>query len=473
MLCYKNITNISKNFQILLDKTKNVLYNGFCNVFVTYWKQIRKLGNFCYNTYLSFLKNKKGKVFFMRNIKHSTAAIMAVAMLCTLAKIQGEDIAATKKLTEQRINTAAAHESITITEKQIDDSVMGVALETSQQDAQIVQTELEETAAPKSSYRIAYVKLTSGTLNLREQPSENATVKGQLNAVDQVEILESTDGYFKVASQAGTGYVSSACITADKEEAQEAAKHYENYRVAEITASSVNVRKSASTQAEALTGLERGTKIVVLYGEGDFIKIAYGSDYDEGYVINTSIDFNGDWIKKSEVKNTQQAAAQRREAAAQAEARARAAAAAGGYNATDATSSQTSAAASSITGSSSKGQALVNTAKQYMGVPYVWGGTSPRGFDCSGLVQYVCRQNGISVNRVAADQRKNGVYVSRENLQPGDLVFFAKGGRIHHVGIYVGNGNMIHAPQTGDVVKISSIESSYRVRTYAGAVRVY
>ena len=110
---------------------------------------------------------------------------------------------------------------------------------------------------------------------------------------------------------------------------------------------------------------------------------------------------------------------------------------------------------------------------QYLGVPYVWGGTSPSGFDCSGLVQYVCRQNGISVPRVAASQRGAGTYVSRENLQPGDLVFFSNGGGISHVGIYVGNGNMIHAPQTGDVVKISSIETSYRISHYAGAVRVW
>lgn len=65
------------------------------------------------------------------------------------------------------------------------------------------------------------------------------------------------------------------------------------------------------------------------------------------------------------------------------------------------------------------------------------------------------------------------MYVSREELQPGDLVFFSNGYEIHHAGIYVGDGNMIHAPQTGDVVKISSINTDYRISQYAGAVRVY
>ncbi len=402
----------------------------------------------------------------MKNIKHTTAAFLAVVMLCSLAKIQGEDISASNKLTEQRINAAAAHESIMITQKQVDDSVMGVALETSEQDAEAERAQLEETAAPKSSYRLGYVKLTSGTLNLRAQPSENALITGQLNAVEQVQILESTDGYFKVSAQAGTGYVSSDCITADKSEAQEAAKHFDNYRVAEVIVSSVNLRKNPSTDADIIKGFVNGEKVVVLWGEGDFIRVAYGPDYDEGYVINTSIDFNGDWVKKSDVSSAQQKAAQRRAEAAAAEARARVAASAGGYG-------MSANASSSPVAASSKGQAIVNTAMKYLGVPYVWGGTSPRGFDCSGLVQYVCRQNGISVNRVACDQRRNGTYVSRENLQPGDLVFFAKGGYIHHVGIYVGNGNMIHAPQTGDVVKISSIQTSYRINSYAGAVRLY
>lgn len=120
-----------------------------------------------------------------------------------------------------------------------------------------------------------------------------------------------------------------------------------------------------------------------------------------------------------------------------------------------------------------KGQEVVECAKKYLGVKYVYGGSSPSGFDCSGLVQYVCKSVGISVNRTAASQFNNGKAVNKDELMPGDLLFFAKNGRIHHVGIYAGDGRMIHAPHTGDVVKLSDFNTSYRQREFVGARRVF
>ena len=89
----------------------------------------------------------------------------------------------------------------------------------------------------------------------------------------------------------------------------------------------------------------------------------------------------------------------------------------------------------------------------------MWGGTSPSGFDCSGFTQYVFAHFGVNLPRVSEDQQNVGTLVSRDNLQPGDLVFF--GTPAHHVGIYVGNGNMINAPHTGAVIRIQTLNSDF------------
>jgi cell wall-associated NlpC family hydrolase len=117
----------------------------------------------------------------------------------------------------------------------------------------------------------------------------------------------------------------------------------------------------------------------------------------------------------------------------------------------------------------SKYGGVVGVAMQFLGVPYVWGGASPSGFDCSGLVMYAFAQVGVSLPHNAAMQYAYGTPVSRSALAPGDVVFF---NGLGHNGIYIGGGQFIHAPHTGDVVKISSMGDSWYASTYVGARRM-
>ncbi|TLM89920.1 MAG: hypothetical protein FDZ75_06385, partial [Actinobacteria bacterium] len=124
-----------------------------------------------------------------------------------------------------------------------------------------------------------------------------------------------------------------------------------------------------------------------------------------------------------------------------------------------------------LSGASAKGITVepgspVETALAYHGVPYLWGGETPAGFDCSGLILYVFRQHGVELPHYSGSQFLLGEKIAPAALQPGDVVFF--GSPIHHVGMYIGGGYFIHAPRTGDFVKISKLAAR---RDFAGARR--
>lgn len=120
---------------------------------------------------------------------------------------------------------------------------------------------------------------------------------------------------------------------------------------------------------------------------------------------------------------------------------------------------------------SSEKSGIVKTAKKYLGVPYKFGGATPRGFDCSGLVQYVYKRNGYSVPRTAIDQFKKGKAIRFSKAQPGDLLFFKTGSSPYsHVVIYCGGMRFIHAPRTGKSVSIDSLDMTYWKKRYRGTV---
>ena len=118
-------------------------------------------------------------------------------------------------------------------------------------------------------------------------------------------------------------------------------------------------------------------------------------------------------------------------------------------------------------------ESVMTFSHDLLGVPYVYGGKSPWGFDCSGFVSYVYENHGISIHRCADEQMQDGLIVAREELQPGDLVFFSVYGPwlASHVGIYIGGGKMIHASSSRGIC-ISSLDSDYWASTYVGARRL-
>jgi peptidoglycan DL-endopeptidase CwlO len=170
------------------------------------------------------------------------------------------------------------------------------------------------------------------------------------------------------------------------------------------------------------------------------------------------------------------AAEQRRQAELARQARARAAApqplipelASAGSSSAESSAPTIEAPAALPSAPPSRYGGVVGIAMQYLGTPYVYGGASPSGFDCSGFIMYVFSQIGVSLPHNAAAQYGYGTPVDRSQLQPGDLVFF---NGLGHAGIYVGGGSFIHSPHTGDVVKISSISGWYS-STWVGARRL-
>ena len=222
----------------------------------------------------------------------------------------------------------------------------------------------------------------------------------------------------------------------------------------------LRVRKGPSTDTEEITSLSKNDEVKIIGQTGNWYKIQL--DNKEGYVsakyisdtkVIETTSRNGGTIRNEIVPEQQQQTTVLEETPKVEE-----------------TVQETIPSTSGTTGT-----AIVEYAKKYLGYKYVSGGASPsKGFDCSGFTQYVYKHFGISVNRTSGAQINNGVAVSRDNLQPGDLVIFNNDAntRIGHVGIYIGGGDFIHASNPKDGVKITTLLSGYYAQRYVGARRV-
>lgn len=237
-----------------------------------------------------------------------------------------------------------------------------------------------------------------------------------------------------------------------------------------VTGSSVNLRSGPSTGNKIVGSVKKGAKCYIIGINNGWYKVISGSKIcyiRSDYLELTEIPYENKASGNSPLffrrgKSTGVAPS--------------ADALNGGSSSGNTSDNSSNGASSDSSGASSgsaTGQQIVSKAQEYLGTPYVYGGASPSGFDCSGFVYYVLKSLGYSPYRTPADQYKMGFSVSKSELQPGDIVFFSgNGSSITHVGLYVGDGQFIHSPNSRSTVSYSSLTSGYWSEHYYGARRV-
>ena len=338
--------------------------------------------------------------------------------------------------------------------------------------------------------------VTASALNVRSGPSTSYTVTTKLYKGNKVTILETSNGWMKIKTSNGTiGWVSSSYI-----EVSNTSTTQTSYK-ATVNATSLNVRKGAGTSYSVITKLSKGTIVDVLESSSNGWKKVKTSGGTIGWVSGsylTTTSSNQPSTDNSTSQTSYKATVNtdslnmRKGAGTSYSIITKLSrgtvvdvleSASNGWKKIKTSGGTTGWVSGSYltTGvvnqpsSTNKAQAVVDLATKQLGKPYVWGAEGPNSFDCSGLVYYVYKNAaGKTLPRTAAAQYGTGVAVSKSSLQPGDLIFSSTdgSGRVTHVAIYVGNGQMIHAPRTGKNVEKVSISNSYWTKAYVGSRRV-
>lgn len=281
--------------------------------------------------------------------------------------------------------------------------------------ALLITTISAATMALAYDVKIGTVNVDSN-LNVREKASSKSSITGSLKKDSEVVIVGAEEDWYSIIADRKAGYVYSEYVSIAEDKDIDI-----GYGM--ITGSVVNVRKDTGTESEILTRLKKATSVKLCGVKNGWFKVETGEL--TGYVDSEYIKF----VESFDMDSSTELRSQ-----------------------------------------------IVSYAKKFLGVKYVYGGTTTNGFDCSGFTQYVFNEFDIDLPRTSLSQSKSCVRISKDQLMPGDLVFFSginsSSSSVGHVGIYIGNGSFIHAPSTGDVVKISKLSSSYYQKHYVCAGRV-
>lgn len=311
--------------------------------------------------------------------------------------------------------------------------------------------------ADKTDYKNMAVAQVNDYVNIRKKPNENAKLLGKLHSNAVATVIRKQGDWYKIRSGSVTGYVKGDYIVVGDEKLIKSV----GVQIAKVNTTTLKVRSKASKKSEVITLVPGGEELEVAsmksYDDG-WVKVAV--EEGDGFVSSDYVDISREYTyaESRAEEEARLAIEQARIEAEEAARRAEEAAAAGSASA--GTSSGSSSGSSDSTGSgsvSSSGQSVVNYASQFLGNPYVYGGTSlTSGADCSGFVMSVYAHFGVSLPHSSSALRGAGYGVSYDSMQPGDIICYDG-----HVAIYAGGNTVIHASNPADGIKYTS-PANYR-----------
>ena len=372
------------------------------------------------------------------NKKYITAGMLATALVVPLSDVKdshASEIRITTARVHFRTGAGTNYSSMGVLDtgvkvSYISESGNWTKVQYNSKTGYICSDYLKKESSTSTTTNTMYVTASAG-LNLRKGPSTSYAVIKTLSKGTEVTVVSSSNGWSKVNVGGVSGYVSSDYLSSTKPSTGSSSSNEStsNTTSTMYTTERLNLRKGAGTSYSVITTLDKGVAVTVHSSSNGWSKV--------------SVNGMTGYVSSSYLSSTKPS------------------------NSSSSTDSSTS----------SKVDKVLNFASQQLGKPYVWGAQGPNSFDCSGLTYYVYKNAaGITLPRTSVEQSKYGTTVSKSNLKAGDLIFFdtsgPNDGGVSHVGIYVGNGQMIHASSSQKKIVKVSVETSYWNNAFVRAKRV-